>query len=455
VKIVILAGGGGTRLWPLSRDRYPKQFLKLFGEKSLLRITYERALNLVDHKDIIIVSNKDYQFHIRNDLFPYEGYSLILEPEKKNTASAIAVSLCYIREKFGKEDETILVMASDHYIEPLVKFLDYINFAKSLAEKGYMVVFGIKPTRVDVNFGYIKIGNLIASEADKRGYLIDKFIEKPPYHVAESFVREGTYFWNSGNFIFRLDVGFEEYEKNAPEVYEFMRKGYEIAIESYSYLPDIAFDYIEMEKTKRGAVVPMDITWSDLGSFEGIYSLFEKDNRGNACRGDVICIDTRNSLAYSSSRLVCLLGVGDIVVVEEKDAILVTKIKNSSKVKDLVNTLKSKGREEAFYHTEIDETWGKRYLLESTKNYKIYRLVVYPNKEISKRMHMHQNRSWSMLKGTVCVELDGKVFYLSQGDTKYANRATPYSIKNCGLIPAEILEIITGEYLGDDDILPL
>jgi mannose-1-phosphate guanylyltransferase/mannose-6-phosphate isomerase len=452
MKVLIMAGGSGTRLWPLSRETYPKQFLKILGDKSLLRITYERLLKLVDHKDIIVATSGEYEYHVRNDLYPYEGYSLILEPERKNTGPTILLGMLFALEKLSaKEDEVLLVIPSDHYVKPEERYAQYLSFGEKLAKMGYMVAFGIKPSYPDTNFGYIKLGDTIFSEKDLSAYRIDYFVEKPPYQTAQNFLKEGSYMWNSGNFAFTLKVGLEEFKTNAPELWQWAQKGFHHLMENYSKLTEVAFDYIEMEKTKRGAVIPMDIEWSDIGSFEGLYRVLPRDDNGNVCVGNTLCIDTENTLAYSVERLLALVGVKNVAVVEERDALLVIKRDMSHKVKDLVGVLKKMGRREAKYHVEVHERWGKRLLLDEGEAYKIYKLTIYPNRQMGPYMHMHSTRTWMVLKGTLLFKLKDSEKYASTGENLFIGKAQAYSIKNTGFIPAELIEVRVGEYLGEDD----
>ena len=456
MKVIILAGGSGTRLWPLSRENYPKQFLKIFGDKSLLLMTYERALKLANHEDIVIISHQDYKNHIVNDLYPYTGYSLVLEPQRKNTGPAVALGLLYIRDVLKASlEEEVLILASDHYIEPQDRFVEYMHFGKLVAKDGYVVAFGIQPSSPDVNFGYIKAGNEIKAEGELKAYAIKRFVEKPPIQTARAFLEEGGYFWDSGNFFLRLDVGLEEFETNAQEIGQHMKKGYAEFLKAYHQLPDIAFDYIEMEKTKRGAVIPMDITWSDVGFFDGLYRLLQKEDSNNACVGDVFCLDTEGSLVLSSDRLLCTVGLKDTLIVETKDSVLVMKKDGSAKVKELVKLLKESKRREVIENIEKNEAWGKSILLEEGQGYSVHKLILYPGKRISKRMHMHHNRVWMMLKGTLYIKFNELDFYFTPGESKYVKRTEAYSMENPGFIPAELLEIRMGEYIDDGDVILL
>ncbi|MEN3027660.1 MAG: sugar phosphate nucleotidyltransferase, partial [Aquificaceae bacterium] len=333
-------------------------------------------------------------------------------------------------------------------------FEKYLRFASQVAMEGYLVAFGLFPDSPNVNFGYIKQGEEILRGDGMHAYRIYSFTEKPPLEKAELFIREGGYYWNSGNFVFRLDIGVQEYEEHAPDIFDHMFKGYHHMLQHYASLRDISFDYLEMEKTSRGAVVPMRLKWSDVGSFEGLYALL-KDEDGNACVGDVLCLNTENSLIYSADRLVCVLGMKDVVVVEEKDSVLVMKKEDSAKVRELVGKLKEKSRREAIYHTETNEPWGKRLLLEDGGVYRVYKLTIYPNKTITRRIHMHQNLICLVLRGTVCFEFEGSSCYKTPGEIFYIQRATPYRVKNCGFIPAELIEVRSGEYLEEKDIILL
>ena len=454
MKALIMAGGSGTRLWPLSREKYPKQFLKIFGEKSLLRLTYERLLRLLDHRDIIIATSKEYEYHVRNDLYPYDGYSLVLEPERKNTGPTVLLGLLFALEKLSSsEDEVFFVIPSDHYIQPEERYLDYLRFAQKVAKMGYVVAFGIKPSSPDTNFGYIKLGEKLLSEGEAVAYNMERFVEKPSYQLAQDFLRDGSYMWNSGNFAFTIKVGLEEIKTNASHMWELSGESFGVMIENYSKLPEIAFDYMQMEKTKRGAVIPMDIVWSDVGSFEGLYRVLPSNHKGNVHVGDTLCLDSENTLAYSTDRLVALIGVRDVAVVEERDAVLVLSRDASHKVKDLVNHLISMGRREAKYHVELHERWGKRLLLDEGNAYKIYKLTIYPNREIGPHMHMHSTRTWMVLKGTLLFNSKGEESFVSVGDSRFVNKATPYLIRNSGFIPAELIEVRVGEYLEDDDVI--
>lgn len=455
MKALIMAGGSGTRLWPLSREKYPKQFLKVLGDKSLLKLTYERLLNFLDHSDIMIATSYEYEYHVRNHLYPYEGYSLILEPEKKNTGPTVMLGILFALEKLlSSEDDVLFVVPSDHYLYPTEKYVNYLKFGAKLARMGYIVTFGIKPSSPDTNFGYIKLGKSILSEGDYTAYQMERFVEKPSYTVAQNFLEEGSYMWNSGNFALTLKTGLEEIKENAPELWQFAREGFEHTLRNYSKLPEIAFDYIEMEKTKKGAVIPMDINWSDVGSFEGLYKVLPVNDRGNAHVGDTLIMDAENTLAYSTERLVALIGVSDVAVVEERDAVLVIRRDASHKVRDLVNKLKSMGRREAKYHVEIHERWGRRLLLDEGNTYKIYRLTIYPQREIGPHMHMHSTRTWMILSGTLLFNVKREEKFVSVGDSCFAGKATPYFIKNQGFIPAELIEVRVGEYLGDEDVIP-
>ncbi|MEN3034103.1 MAG: mannose-1-phosphate guanylyltransferase/mannose-6-phosphate isomerase [Aquificaceae bacterium] len=445
MKAIILAGGSGTRLWPLSRQMYPKQFLRIIDERSLLRATFERVLSTFKEEDILVVTHKDYKNHVINDLYPYDRFHLLAEPERKNTGPAISYAISYITHHLKPDpNEVIAVFASDHYISPDSEFMKMVKLGIEVAKAGYFVVFGIKPTSPDPNFGYIKRGEALMQNPPV--YKIEEFVEKPPLEKAKSMIESGQFFWNSGNFIFTLEAFLNFMEKKESQIYEFIKTNQ--MLKNYKLLKEISFDYMVMERVDNGAVMPLEVIWSDIGSFEGLYRVLKEN--GQHCKGDTICLDGEDNLILSTGRLICTIGVSNLAIVEEKDAVLVISRDKSQKVRDLVKILSEQKRPEAFFHKEINLPWGRELTLEESPSYSVFKLQIFPSREIPKRMHLHHNRIWTILSGTAIFH-GSKEEYLVPGQSVFIERAKPYSIKNIGLIPLEIIEVRVGEYLKDED----
>lgn len=447
MKAVILAGGSGTRLWPLSRQMYPKQFLRIIGERSLLRATFERALSIFKEEDILVITHKDYTNHVLNDLYPHNKFHLLKEPERKNTGPAIAYAISYIKEHLKPDpDEQIAVFASDHYISPDDEFIKSVKLGLEIAKDGYFVTFGVKPSDPDPNFGYIQLGEAI--QQNPPVYKIEKFIEKPSIEKAKSMLESGQFLWNSGNFVFTLESFLHFMEENETQLYELTKNKTQELLENYALLNEISFDYMVMERVKNGVVIPLELLWSDVGSFEGLYRVLKEN--GQHCRGDTICIDGEDNLIVSTGRLVCTIGVSNLAIVEERDAVLVISRDKSQKVRELVKTLSKLNRPEALFHKEINLPWGRELSLEEGPSYSIFKIQILPSKEIPKRMHLHHNRIWTVLSGTAVLQ-SHKTEYLIPGQSIFLERAKPYSVKNVGLIPLEIIEVRVGEYLKNED----
>jgi len=367
MKTVILAGGSGTRLFPMSRKKYPKQFLKIGDEKSLFQKTIERNLLVVNLEDLIIVTNEDYQFHVKDQLSELFGYSavqpfnnsinLILEPVGRNTAPAIALAAKFVLEKLNiPEDEVLFVFPSDHIISPMERFVEYMKKVEEIAKKGYIVTFGIRPTKPETGYGYIEadttqpLNNPSLTSTNPNSpvnnfavYRVKQFHEKPDLETARKYLAGGNYYWNTGMFAFTIRTIFEELEKHAPEIYEKVKdKAFEEVQENFESMPDISIDYAVMEKTNKSVVLPLDITWSDVGSWDAFYEVMEKDENENVKVGNVIDIDTRNSLVLSDKRVVSTIGIEDLVIIETDDVLLVAKRGEGQKVREIVKKLREK-----------------------------------------------------------------------------------------------------------------
>lgn len=464
MKAIILAGGSGTRLWPLSRSNYPKQFLKLSGGKSLLQQTAERLLKLIPPEDIIVVTNNDYKFHVMADLdaiSPALSKDMVLEPARRNTAPAIALTLKYCTERLqcGK-NEVLFVSPSDHIINPDEQFIEYVKEAEGIAREGYIVTFGIKPLSPETGYGYIKIrAHPPEAESSAAGgvrsqsyFRVEEITEKPDLETARGYLDSGNYLWNSGIFAFNISTIMEEFKKYTPDIYKAFESTYEEVISNFSDMPDISLDYAIMEKSDRVVTIPLDIYWNDIGSWDSLLEVFEKDNKRNVKIGDVIDIDTRDTLIIGDKRLVVTVGLENLLIVETDDAILVAKRGDSQKVKDVVDILISKQRIEASEHKTIYRPWGEYTVLEEGVRYKIKRVVVKPGGKLSLQLHHHRSEHWVVVRGTAKVTIGNRETFIHENESAYVPKSTPHRLENPGKVPLEIIEVQNGEYVGEDDI---
>jgi mannose-1-phosphate guanylyltransferase/mannose-6-phosphate isomerase len=450
LKTLILAGGKGTRLWPLSRELMPKQFIRIFDSTSLFQKTVERALKFSKPKEIFIVTNKEYKFRVLDDLkelgieVPEEN--ILLEPVGKNTLPAIFWGMKAIEENYGKSK--VAVLPSDHLIRVNDDYIKAFENAEKLADK-YFITFGIKPTRPHTGYGYIKPGEKLEG-----GYRVAEFKEKPDYETAKRYVEEG-YYWNSGMFLFDSSLFIEEVKNLAPEVYNAFEDAKSIE-EAYEKVPEISVDYGIMEKTNKAAVVPLNTYWNDLGSFDALYEAFEKDEHGNAVsirgfKGDYINVDSKDNLIITE-RLTATVGVKDLVIIDTGDALLVAKKGETQKVKEVYKKLVEKGDERALVHRTAYRPWGSYTVLEEGERYKIKRLTVLPGKRLSLQRHYHRSEHWVVVRGTAKVKVGDKELLLRLGESTFIPAGVVHRLENPGKVVLEIIETQIGEYLGEDDI---
>ncbi|ADT83003.1 mannose-1-phosphate guanylyltransferase/mannose-6-phosphate isomerase [Thermococcus barophilus] len=451
MKTLILAGGKGTRLWPLSRELMPKQFIRIFDDTSLFQKTVERALLFSKPKEIFIVTNKEYHFRVFDELrdmgidIPEEN--VLLEPVGKNTLPAIYWGIRTINENFGKSK--VAVLPSDHLVEVNEKYTDAFKKAEKLAE-AYFVTFGVKPTKPHTGYGYIKPGEKL-----EVGYKVAEFKEKPDLETAKKYVEEG-YYWNSGMFMFDTELFIEEVKKLTPDVYKAFEEAKSIE-EAYEMVPDISVDYGIMEKTDKAAVVPLNVYWNDLGSFDSIYEAFKKDQNGNAVRirglkAEYIGIDSNNNLIITE-RLTATVGVRDLIIIDTGDALLVASRGEGQKVKLVYEKLKEKNDERAIVHRTAYRPWGSYTLLEEGDRYKIKRLTVLPGKRLSLQMHYHRSEHWVVVRGTAKVVVEDKEMLLRPGESVFIPAGVKHRLENPGKVVLEVIETQIGEYLGEDDIV--
>ena len=451
MKIIILAGGGGTRLFPLSRKCMPKQFLTIDKEMSLLGETILRFRNIARPSDLVIVTNEAYVHHVRNELMNCEADAahIVLEPMARNTAPAIALAANFCLKELGCEaDEVMFVSTSDHIIRPPIAFQNAVMTAVEFAAKSKLVTFGVQPTKPEVGFGYIETGKDLGG-----AYETSSFKEKPDLKTAKSYVESGNYFWNSGMFAFRIDRYLTEIKQYAPEIDNNLMDTYNETLTQFEHMPDISIDYAVAEKSKVGVTIPLKVYWNDVGSWDAIYEVLDKDADGNAIKGDAITIDCKDNLIFGQSRLIAGIGLKDIMIVETDDVILVAQKGESQKVKTLVDMLKQRGRKEAVEHTTLYYKWGHRTLLGEGKGYKMKKLVIRPGESLETKMHFHRSVHWVVTRGTADVAIAGKQQMLHDNESVFIPKTTKYSLKNPGKISLVVIEVENGEYLEDDDVV--
>ena len=454
---VILSGGSGTRLWPLSRESHPKQFLPLLGEKSLLQSTCLRLRGLPGADAPLVVANEEHRFMVAEQLRQVGATpsALILEPVGRNTAPAIAVAA--LRAMQGGDDPVLLVLPSDHVIADENAFRAAVLVAMESAKAGYLVTFGIVPTAPETGYGYI---NAAPGEGVRD---VLRFVEKPDQATAEAYVASGEYFWNSGMFAFLASRYLDELTKNNPRMVELARESLEKASvdadflrldkASFSACPSDSIDYAVMEKTDRAAIIPIDVGWNDVGSWSALWSVVEQDGNGNAHRGDVIARDCRNTLAISDKRLVALIGLTDIVVVDTDDALLIAHKDRVQDVKEIVATLKRDKRPQATWHRKVYRPWGSYDGIDSGERFQVKRIIVKPGASLSLQMHHHRAEHWIVVKGTARVTCGEKVFLLGENESTYIPLGSKHRLENPGKQALELIEVQSGGYLGEDDIV--
>jgi len=452
MKAIILAGGSGTRLWPVSRYGLPKQFIKLNGGKSLLCQTVERLSAVVPLRDIFVITNDDYRFHVQADLrsvSPAIENNVILEPVGRNTAPAIALVMKYCLEKLKcPKDEVIFICPSDHIIEPVEKFARYARQAETAAKAGSIVTFGIKPSRPETGYGYIKKCGKGPGVCK-----VEKFAEKPDVKTAEKYLKDGAYYWNSGMFSFTIATMLAEFKAYAPEISRKMPQTLASMTADFKNMPSISIDYAVMEKSKKAAVLPIDILWSDVGSWDSLPEVIKPDSEGNVKVGDVLALDTKRTIVMGENRLISTIGLKDLIIVDTVDALLIAKRGQAQRVKEVVEILKERKRKEVVEHTTTYRPWGSYTVLEEGPRYKIKRIVVKPNQKLSHQLHYHRSEHWIIVKGTAKVTIGKKTSMVHENESTYVPKSMGHRLENPGKVPLEMIEVQNGEYVGEDDII--
>jgi mannose-1-phosphate guanylyltransferase/mannose-6-phosphate isomerase len=455
VYAVILAGGSGSRLWPLSRQHLPKQFIALNGEGSLLQTTIDRLAPTISSSNVLIVTQEAHaKGEAYHALLPYRS---LYEPVGRNTAPAIALAAAWLLAQGG--DPVMVVLPADHIIKEEAAFRTNLEVAIRAAESGKLVTFGIQPTRPDTGFGYIK-----AHAGTEDGIRdVERFTEKPDHATAEHFLQEGNYFWNSGMFVWRASVILAEMQRHLPEVHRIAQtiltasgagQDFQQAVnEQFLAMPSISIDYGVLEKSDRVVLIPCDIGWNDVGSWHAVHEISNKDENGNALQGNVIALGCRNSLIRAEKRLVAAIGIEDLCVVETADAVLVTRSDQSQEVRKVVDALHEKGATEHIYHSRVNRPWGSYTVLEEDpEGFKLKRIEVVPGARLSLQSHAHRSEHWVVVSGTATVTNGDEVITVHKNQSTYIPIGAKHRLENRGNEPLHIVEIQVGEYLGEDDI---
>lgn len=450
MKIIILAGGGGTRLFPLSRDCYPKQFLHVIGNKSLLAQTIERFLGLVEAKDIIIVTNERYIFHVQAELkaINAEESHIITEPMGKNTAPAIALAQSYCQDVLQCDDDEILfVSPSDHLIKPIDAFQDLIKNAQDVA-KDNIVTLGIKPTKPEIGYGYI--------EAEKNNNLAKKVIsfkEKPDLVTAKEYISSGNYYWNGGMFMFSIATMQAELIKYMPAIIDITQNGYQYIVDNFADMPDISIDYAVAEKSKKMMMIPMEnIYWNDIGSFDAIAEVLS-DKDKNVFKGDILAENCTDTMIIGDNRLIAGIDLENLMIIDTPDALLVAKKGESQKVKNIVNKLKQNKRKEAKENVTMYRSWGKYTLLTESKGYRVRKIEMDPGASLTMQMHYHRSEHWTVISGTGKTIINDRESIFTENQSTYIPMGVKHKLSNPGKIPLIIIEVQSGKYINEDDIV--
>lgn len=458
---VILAGGSGSRLWPLSRQHYPKQLLKLFGDKTMLQQTLLRLEGLEDTVAPVVVCNEAHRFMVAEQLLEMgiPDTAILLEPVARNTAPALALAAIQARQVDPRA--TLLVLSADHMIRDITAFQQAVRQAVQGAEQGALVTFGVQPDRPETGYGYIKAKD--GSETAAGLYPVERFVEKPDLPTAQSYLEAGCYYWNSGMFVFRVDVFLEELEARSPEVLEAAIAAHSAATKdldfiridkaSFAKAPNISIDYALMEKSDKVACVPLNAGWSDVGDWRSFSELSVQDEAGNSFIGDSIDIDSRNTLVFSRDKLVATIGVSDLMIINTPDAVLIADKSRAQDVKSVITHIEQQDRSEHLQHREVYRPWGCFDAIDDGDRYQVNRIRVKPGASLSLQIHHHRAEHWIVVKGVALVQKGDDVMLLSENESTYIPVGVKHRLTNPGKIPLEIIEVQSGSYLKDDDVI--
>lgn len=457
---VILAGGSGTRLWPLSRKLYPKQLLPLLDRNTLVQNTLARLQGLDAMAEPVIICNEEHRFIIAEQMraMGVNPSAIILEPVGRNTAPAVAVAALSVLA--SDPDAVLLVLPADHLIADPAGFHDAVREAAAHAGKGHLVTFGIVPTAPETGYGYIRQGAALEGSSARA---IDRFVEKPDLATAQGYVASGEYFWNSGMFVFRADAVLAELERFAPAIVQACRNSLDAARQDLDFLrldrdafaacPEDSVDYAVMEQTDKGVMVPLSCGWNDLGSWDALWQAGQQDESGNVLKGDVVTCDVRDSYLHAETRLLAAVGLENHIVVETADAVLISPRDRVQEVKKIVDKLKAENRIEAVSHKKVFRPWGHYESIGDGARYQVKRITVSPGHVLSLQKHFHRAEHWVVVQGTALVTRDGEEIMLRENESVYLPLGAVHRLLNPGKIPLELIEVQVGSYLGEDDIV--
>lgn len=464
IQPVILSGGSGSRLWPLSREEYPKQLLPLHGEQTLLQQTVSRLAGLPNILDPLIVCNDTHRFLVAEQARQAgcRPASIILEPCGRNTAPAVAIAA--LQAIAEGEDPLLLVLPADHLIQRVDLFQQAVIAGVDLAGQGGLVTFGIVPNKSETGYGYIKAGAPCGSQnAHHKVCHVESFVEKPDLSTAETYVAAGDYFWNSGMFLFKASTYLEELHRFAPAMLERCRQAHAALVVDLDFLrldpelfaacPADSIDYAVMEKTTEALVIPLDAGWNDVGSWSALWDVGEQDAAGNVVRGDVLTEAVSNSYLYAGSRMLAAVGVENLIVVETADAVLVANRDHTQDVKQIVRQLKEQSRSEALLHKRVNRPWGAYECVDLGERFQVKRISVQSGASLSLQMHHHRAEHWVVVQGTARVTCEGESLILTENQSTYIPLGKIHRLENPGQIPLELIEVQSGSYLGEDDIV--
>jgi mannose-1-phosphate guanylyltransferase len=462
---VIMCGGSGTRLWPLSRAQFPKQFLPLVDDSSMLQNTLARLPD--QHQTPVFICNEDHRFLVAEQVkqLNLDKSTILLEPEGRNTAPAVALAALHAVK--NNNDPLLLVLAADHVIKDVTSFHRAIDVATTAAQQGKLVTFGIVPTHAETGYGYIKQGTKLSTDKgdgkDNSFYQVEKFVEKPNEQVASEYLDSGNYLWNSGMFLFKASRYLEELAKHRDDILNACQKAMTDVEHDLDFLrpnktaflacASESIDYAVMEKTNDAVVVPLDAGWSDVGSYSALWEVCPQDEYNNVLKGDVIAFQTSNSYIHGQKKLIATVGVDNLVIIDTPDAVLVANKDQVQEVKKIVEQLKAEKRSEAVLHREAYRPWGKYDCIDTGERFQVKRITVKPGAKLSVQMHHHRAEHWIIVSGTAKVTINEKTVLLTENQSAYIPVGAVHALENPGKLPLEMIEVQSGSYLGEDDIV--